>query len=176
MLTRRHLISGLAVLSVTPGCGFGSRNTGFRDSSQPLSVTTRADLSALSGPWFLRGHFPGDQSLAMVTFLPGQNGSQAVEFRTEGCLLSGDCTSETRVHTLEPLGPRRIRDTQTGREYWLVWIDEGLRTAAIGTPDGSFGWVLDRKPTGGDDRIAAAAEILEFNGYDVSKLLPREIG
>ncbi|MEM6483132.1 MAG: lipocalin [Pseudomonadota bacterium] len=170
------MTAGLGTLALLGGCGTRTRQTGFRDVSQPLSVTTRADLSALSGPWFVRGHFQGDASLAMVTFLPNYNGSPAIEYRTEGCLLSGDCTTETEVQPLLSLGPRRARDTGTGREIWLVWIDEGLRTAAIGTPDGSFGWVLDRAPKNGDDRILAAQEVLEFNGYNVSALSLKEIG
>ena len=58
----------------------------------------------------------------------------------------------------------------------MVWVDEGYRTAAIGTPDGSFGWVLDRAASGGGDRITAAREILEFNGYDEGALRMRPEG
>ena len=53
----------------------------------------------------------------------------------------------------------------------MLWVDDDFRTAALGTPDGSLGWIIDRSATGGTDRIAAAREIMEFNGYDVSKLV-----
>jgi apolipoprotein D and lipocalin family protein len=49
-----------------------------------------------------------------------------------------------------------------------MWMDADNRTAAIGTPGGSFGWIMDRKATGGDDRIQAAREIMEWQGYDMS--------
>lgn len=176
MLTRRHMATGIAALALLPGCGAGPRNAGARNVSQPLTVTTRADLSALSGDWFVRGHFQGAPPPELVTFLPEQNGAPAMALQTETCGLNGECTSEKTLLSLETLGPRRARDIETGREFWLVWIDEGLRTAAIGTPDGSFGWILDRRPTGGTDRIAAAREVLEFNGYDLSQLSLREVG
>ena len=50
---------------------------------------------------------------------------------------------------------------------------EGFRTAVIGSPEGGYGWILDRRATGGEDRITAAQEILDFNGYDLSALQMR---
>ena len=52
----------------------------------------------------------------------------------------------------------------------IMWVDEGFRTAAIGTPSGSFGWIIDRNRNGGEDRIKAAREVLEFNGYNMARL------
>jgi len=147
----------------------------FRDTNLPLSVTTRGNgIQDMSGPWFVRAHFPGDASIAMVTFLPELNSGQAVEFRHEACLLSGDCETETEIWRAEPLGQNRWRlrnDTgDASMELWVIWVDDGFRTAAIGTPDGSYGWIIDRRPEGGADRLKAAAEILAFNGYDVARM------
>ena len=62
----------------------------------------------------------------------------------------------------------------TTRALWVLWVDEGFRTAVVGNPAGDFGWILDRSATGGADRIAAAREILDFNGYDTGQLgMPR---
>lgn len=176
MLTRRGLGARLAALTLLSACGDRTRDAGFRDSAQPLTVTTRADFSALSGAWFVRAHFPDARDLAMVTFLTAENGGLAVEYGTDTCAANGACPSATRRAPLTRLGPRRVREVETGRELWLVWIDEGLRTAAIGTPDGSFAWILDRARGGGTDRINAAREVLDFNGYDVSQLSLRGIG
>ena len=52
----------------------------------------------------------------------------------------------------------------------IMWVDEGFRTAAIGTRDGTFGAILDRYPRGSADRFNAAIQILKFNGWDVSQL------
>ena len=55
-------------------------------------------------------------------------------------------------------------------QYWVLWVDADYRTAAIGTPSGSFGWIIDRAKSGGEDRIKAARDVLGFNGYDLSRL------
>jgi apolipoprotein D and lipocalin family protein len=57
-----------------------------------------------------------------------------------------------------------------GREFWVLWVDEGFRTAVLGNKEGDFGWIVDRSTKGGADRVKAAREILDFNGYDVSQL------
>ncbi|MCP5036327.1 MAG: hypothetical protein GY945_01870 [Rhodobacteraceae bacterium] len=56
-------------------------------------------------------------------------------------------------------------------EYWVLWVDEDYRTAAIGTPSGTFGWIIDRERSGGEDRIVAAREVLEWLGYDMNRLI-----
>jgi len=38
-------------------------------------------------------------------------------------------------------------------------------------PSGRAGWILNRDPQIPSDRLAAAREILDFNGYDLSRLL-----
>lgn len=48
---------------------------------------------------------------------------------------------------------------------WVLWADEGYRTAVIGTPSGSGGWILDRRAGSSPDRLNAAREVLAFNGY-----------
>ncbi len=55
-------------------------------------------------------------------------------------------------------------------DYWVLWVDESYRTAVVGTPNGRAGWILNRDPEIPADRLAAAREILDFNGYDLSRL------
>lgn len=153
----------------------GSQDRAYRDTSVPLSVTTRGTTQDMAGPWFVRAHTPGEGGIAMVTLIPDKDGSPAVELFREACLLSGDCETEAELWRAAPLGQNRwrlTRERQT-RELWVVWVDDGFRTAAIGTPDGSYGWILDRKPAGGADRITAASQILEFNGYQTSAFKSR---
>ncbi|MFC6637587.1 hypothetical protein [Sulfitobacter sediminilitoris] len=61
---------------------------------------------------------------------------------------------------------------QMGGDETLVvmWIDEGFRTAAIGDADGRWAAILNRNRKAARDRITAATEILDFNGWDVAKL------
>ncbi len=56
-------------------------------------------------------------------------------------------------------------------DWWVLWVDSGYRTLAIGTPDGRFGFVLDRGRIG-PDRLVAAAEIFDFNGYSKARFKP----
>jgi apolipoprotein D and lipocalin family protein len=52
----------------------------------------------------------------------------------------------------------------------VLWVDEGYRTAVVGAPNGRVGWILNRDPDIPEDRLIAAREVLDFNGYDVSQL------
>lgn len=61
-----------------------------------------------------------------------------------------------------PTGPGRL--SVAGEEWWILWVDTGYRTMAIGTPSGRFGFILDRGAIPGD-RLNAAREIFDFNGY-----------
>ena len=56
-------------------------------------------------------------------------------------------------------------------EIWVLWMDFDRRTVALGDPDGSFVAILDRSSTGGEDRIAAAREILDWYGYDLDQVI-----
>jgi len=78
--------------------------------------------------------------------------------------------------TAQVVGPGRLAVTFPSvpfgaADYWVLWTDEGYRTAVVGAPDGRSGWILNRDPNIPDDRLKAAREVLDFNGYDLSRLL-----
>ncbi|WP_135506974.1 lipocalin family protein [Roseovarius aestuariivivens] len=163
------LVSACSVTGVAPS---------YRDTSVPLSVTTRGapagEFGKMAGPWFLRAGYSRDYDLAMVNFLPGYASGNAVELRRAACDLSGDCVTEDTVLRATALGQNRWQlNGIESRELWVIWVDDNFRTAAIGTPDGSYAWILNREARGGADRLRAAREILEFNGYDTSRLTER---
>lgn len=60
-------------------------------------------------------------------------------------------------------GPGRLT-VQGMADWWILWVDADYRTIAIATPSGEWGFVLDRK-NAPSDRLNAAAEIFDFNGY-----------
>ncbi|MEM6386175.1 MAG: lipocalin family protein [Pseudomonadota bacterium] len=76
--------------------------------------------------------------------------------------------------TASVVGPGRLKVRLDGvpfaADYWVLWVDEGYRTAVIGTPSGRAGWILNRSPSIPADRLAAAEEVLRFNGYDVGQM------
>ena len=71
-------------------------------------------------------------------------------------------------------GPGRLTPAKAAsplnREWWVLWADVDLRTLVIGTPDGSFGFILNRGGPLPPDRLTAARDILDWNGYDVARL------
>lgn len=69
--------------------------------------------------------------------------------------------------TLADLGEGRF-GTPDG-PLWVHWIDVGNRTAAMGDPGGARVWIMDRA-TPSPDRMSAAREILEWYGYDLTRL------
>lgn len=99
----------------------------------------------------------------------------AVEITPEGAALRLSGTlclagqTEVVSGTAPLVGPGRIR--VNGEDWWVIWVDADYRTLAIGTPSGRFGLVLDRGaiPV---DRLNAARDIFDFNGYRTDALIP----
>jgi len=167
-------IMGLSAVFLLSGClGGGAGAPGFyRDRKVNIASTTRFEPDRFSGMWHIRAEFTDPEEQV----IPG-----AVEFRTG---------ADGRIAQIAVFGPRRggwgvldiydVAQPMAGRlvagtppyatEYWVLWVDADYRTAVVGTPSGSFGWILDRSKTGGADRIKAAREILKFNGYDLAQL------
>jgi len=137
---------------------------GYRDTARPLSITTRTAPGLWQGTWYLRAATLGERGIARFEF--------------DADRITPNCTPTcgTGWHAA-PMGTNRWRLTDaTGqtRELWLIWIDDSGRTAALGEPDGRYAWVLDRSTKGGLDRIKAAREVLDFNGYDAGKIALRQ--
>ena len=71
---------------------------------------------------------------------------------------------------MQPVGPGRFQVPGQPAPWWVLWADVDYRTLVIGSPDGRVGFMINR---GGfpADRIIAAREILDFNGYDLKRLV-----
>ena len=130
----------------------------LRNPTVQIGAIARFDLASFAGDWVVlsfvgKGWVP--RSFNVV-------GRQWTEVRPEGgrdVRLSG---------TLTEAGTGRLTLTMqdgTQRDMWIVWIDEGHNTAAIGTPDGSFGLIAQRRGVRRADQLQAAARVMEFNGY-----------
>jgi apolipoprotein D and lipocalin family protein len=160
----------LLALLMLAGCRVQgpAQNEGYRDPSALIGSTSRYDAARFKGAWVVRGSFEV-AAPATVSFVDS-TGGPAFQVCDDG----GSCdpiwlatsTGQGRYSLTRPSG-----ETQS---LWVLWVDEGFRTAVVGNPTGDFGWILDRKPTGGADRIKAAQEILDFNGYDISQLRMRK--
>jgi apolipoprotein D and lipocalin family protein len=164
----------LALLILLGACAPAPPPDSYRDNTVPLSVTTRGALTELAGDWTVRGTYPNTASLDSVGFAPRGDDRINVTITQTGC--EQDCHILSGTWPAQPIAQNRMRlltDSTSDPELWVIWMDEGVRTAVIVTPDGRNAFILDRKAQGGADRIEAARTVLEFNGYDISALQMR---
>ena len=149
----------------------------YRDTDVSIASKALFEPEKYLGRWYEIARFP-------VPFERGCVGVTAdYELAEDGRLtalntcrdLQGEVTAEIRGFA-EVVGPGRLEVTFPtlpfgASDYWVLWTDDGYRTAVVGAPDGRSGWILNREPTIPADRLTAAREVLDFNGYDLSRLV-----
>ncbi len=153
--------SALLLLMLTlAACSVGPRGVGsYRDADAQISSRATIDWARMQGDWVSVANF--DQGDPWRT---GSAVSIAWDAPQTGRLGWGGGSVPIAVS-----GPGRFAEPGV-RQFWVLWVDEGYRTAVIGTPDGSFGFVLNRGAEIPADRLEAARQVLDFNGYDVAQL------
>lgn len=145
---------------------------GYRDRSALIGATSRFDEAKFAGVWYIRAGFAPDLGRMAFRMSTTPTGPM-MRLGAFVCDPAGVCGDYAEDLPLKRSGKGRYTARMPSgemREFWVLWVDEGFRTAVLGNPDGTFGWIVDRSTTGGADRIRAAREILDFNGYDVSQL------
>lgn len=156
---RRFLLIGLLGLAA---CASVSDRAGYRDASAPIAATTRFEPARFAG---------GYRVLAEFAPQGVQTTRRDIRFDVNdgGGLTMRD---GARPVALDLVAPGRLRPMGGGTEQdiWVLWTDADYRTAALGTPSGQFGMILERGD-GAADRMVAAREILEWYGYDLSRLV-----
>ncbi len=158
-------VAGLCLIAA---CVPAPRQAGFRDRSVPISSSTAFDPARFQGQWQVVGAF-GDAARCGVLDEDWRIGTAAFVITGMRCGPQGG----TGYRTVARLsGPGRVsRDGPGGaEEIWILWVDADYRVAAFGTPDGGFGGILARPGQARADLLTAAREILDFNGYDISRL------
>lgn len=78
------------------------------------------------------------------------------------------CAGGLSDQALHLTAPGRLEGPDGG--LWVLWVDEGYRTAVVARPDGRWAAIWDRSEQIPADRMAAARALLDFNGYDMSRL------
>lgn len=155
-LTPAAALLALAACAGTPG-----PPSGFRDPAVPIYSAALLDPGRLPGVWREAAAFGGEGCGAGGVTI-------GADLSVSGRLCLGGRPAAV-AGRLAPSGPGRFAFPGTG-EWWVVWVDSGYRTLAIGTPGGGWGVVLNRDGALPEDRLAAAAEIFDFNGYDRARL------
>lgn len=148
----------------------------YRNASAQIASQTDVTAERMTGDWYIRQSFAGPSDFENpieMRELP----SGALQMRATFSVCQFDqCVEGVQpLVLLEPSGPGRWTplDAPFGlpqQEIWVMWMDFDSRTMAIGTPSGEFGWILDKNPAGGQDRITAARDIMDWFGYDVARL------
>ena len=143
----------------------GGKDARFRAEATPIWSAAAFDPGVIAGGWQQVAGFAsqtGGCQGGALEFAPGAGG-----FAVTGNLcLNGKATRINARAT--PNGPGRLA-VRGQEDWWILWVDSGYRTLAIGTPSGGFGFVLDRGAIP-PDRLTAAREVFDFNGYETSAL------
>lgn len=120
----------------------------LRNPTAPVASQVDASLLRLQGDWVVvqgAGLTPGSR----LNF-----GAKAV--RIGGVAIP-----------LQDKGQGRL--VMGDEQLWVHWLDADNRTAAMGNPQGTRVWIMDRTGKPGE-RLNAAREILEWYGYDLSRM------
>lgn len=139
---------------------------GFRDTSAPFASTQRFETERFLGEWVQVAAFaPSGTAVTATRHLYRRSTTGQIV----ADVTAPDGAAERRVYALD--GPGRLRAVAPeGEALWVLWVDEGFRTAVLGTPSGSTAFILDRNAAPAPDRLRAAREILDWYGYDMGQL------
>ncbi|PTE13527.1 lipocalin [Fuscovulum blasticum DSM 2131] len=165
-MSRLTLVTVLALAACVSSAP--QRGTAFRPASAGIWSAAAFVPARIEGSWRqVAAYAAGDR--------PGcAPGGAEITRGAGGLQISARlCLNGREVRASGPLGqagPGRLAVPGMA-DWWVIWVDSGYRTLAVATPDGSFGFVLDRGAIP-PDRLTAAAEIFEFNGYAKAGLRP----
>ena len=155
----------LIPLFALAACAATPTLTGYRDPQVPIYSNAVLQTSDYAGEWTQSATFsttpcpPG-----RVTLSPAPGGMAI----TGQLCLGGQTTDASGLYAAT--GPGRLQ-RGTDPAWWVIWADTNLRTLAIGTPDGRFGFILNKGDSLPADRLNAAREVFDFNGYSTDRLI-----
>lgn len=136
----------------------------FRKAGAPIYSSAVLQSDKLAGRWVqVAGFGPKGCNPGGAEFRPTAAGMQMV-YRLCGAAQTQGSGALTAV------GPGRFDVPGQSGPWWVLWADGDYRTLVIGTPGGGFGYVLNRGKFPAD-RLQAARDILEWNGYDLGQMV-----
>lgn len=149
----------------------------YRDTDVQIASKALFEPEKYLGRWYEIARFPVpfERGCAGVTADYGRGEDGRITVLNTCRNLVGEVTATINGFA-EVVGPGRLKVSFPSlpfgaADYWVLWTDEAYRTAVVGAPDGRSGWILNRAPTIPGDRLTAAREVLDFNGYDLSRLV-----
>ena len=149
----------------------------YRDTTVPISSKALFESERYLGTWYevARYPVPFEAGCVGVTAEYGALSDTTISVKNTCRREDGSVRSVINGEA-EIVGPGQLKvrfpSVPFGAaDYWVLWVDEGYRTAVVGAPNGRSGWILNRSPDILADRLQAAKEILDFNGYDLDRLM-----
>ena len=171
------LCAALAGCAALPNEDVGGLFEVYRDTDQPIASKALFEPERYLGLWYevARYPVPFEAGCVGVTAEYGQSDDGLISVLNT-CRNPDGSVKSVIEGTAEIVGPGRLEVSFPSvpfgaSDYWVLWTDSDYRTAVVGAPNGRSGWILNRSPEISDDRMAAAREILDFNGYDLSRLM-----
>ena len=146
-----YAILSLVLVACSDAGRFGSDPSILRNPTVPIGAITRFDPALFDGRWEVIETAGGAWDLRDF-----EVAGNSTEWR-------GGVTG-----TITQRAPGILKIDYAGgtsRDIWIVWIDPDHQTAAIGDPEGRFGFVATRPGRARADQAEAARQVLDFNGY-----------
>jgi apolipoprotein D and lipocalin family protein len=138
----------------------------YRPPDAPIYSNAVLDVPRLAGKWQQVATFgatgdckPGAAEISQ------RGGGLEISYRL--CQSGNDLQGKG---AMKLAGPGRFEVPAQPAPWWVLWADVDYRTLVIGSPDGRVGFILDRGSIP-SDRLKAARELLDFNGYDLRQLV-----
>ncbi|WP_108128887.1 lipocalin family protein [Gemmobacter caeni] len=144
----------------------------FRNTAVPIYSSAVLDAASLAGRWQQVGTFAAEAGGCrggMVSF--GPSGAQGLQVEADLCLDGQRARYRGNARLVAP-GRLQLEAAEgaLAEPWWVLWADADSRTLVIGTPSGRMGFVLERGGVTSPDRLKAAREILDWNGYSLAGL------
>ena len=166
-------LRALFALILLAACAGPAARESFRDPALSLYSNAVFERGRLVGRWqqvaaFAAANAP-DCRPGLAEFTPQGEG---LKLNARLC-LSGREVPYSGVVSFIETGRMQLSGADPagiGQPWWVIWVDVDYRTLVIGTPSGDFGFILNRDGALPQDRLAAAREILDWNGYDLARL------
>ncbi|MDZ4096880.1 MAG: lipocalin family protein [Paracoccaceae bacterium] len=164
----------LPLLCLLAACAAPAARQSYRDAGTPIYSNAAFDVARLQGDWVQVAGFAAQGSPtcrsggAMFSSVTAMGQTLAAQL----CVSGQEAGFKGRIRQVAPgrLALVGADPAGIGQEWWVIWVDTDSRTLVIGTPSGDFGFILNRGRALPADRLAAAREILDWNGYDLTRL------
>ena len=170
-------VVALAGCAALPGEEVGGLFEVYRDTDVPIASKALFEPERYLGTWYEVARYPVPFEAGCVGVTAEYGAIDAATISVKNTCRNPDGSVKSVIEgTAEIVGPGRLAVSFPSvpfgaADYWVLWTDESYRTAVVGAPNGRSGWILNRDPVIPEDRLKAAKEVLDFNGYDLERLM-----